>query len=83
MTPATTGAYEAAVNRDLSHSGHPDLARHVGNAVLTEDARGVRLGKYRRHSTRRIDLAVCLVMAHARATYYAVNLRPNRTVTFL
>jgi len=83
MTPATTGTYEAAVNRDLSHSGNPDLARHVGNAVLTEDARGVRLGKARRHSTRRIDLALCLVMAHARATYYAATPRPNRTVSFL
>jgi len=83
MTPATTGTYEAAVNRDLSHSGHADLARHVGNAVLTEDARGVRLGKARKHSTRRIDLAVCLVMAHSRATFHAATVRPNRTVSFL
>jgi phage terminase large subunit-like protein len=51
--------------------------------VLTEDARGARLGKHRRHSTRRIDLAVCLVMAHARATFHAANPRPNRTVSFL
>ncbi len=83
MTPATTGTYEAAVNGDLSHSGHADLARHVGNAVLTEDARGVRLGKHRRHSTRRIDLAVCLVMAHSRATFHAATPRPSRTVSFL
>ncbi len=80
MTPATTGTYEAAVNRDLSHSGHPDLARHVGNAVLTEDARGARLGKHRRGSTRRIDLAVCTVMAHSRATFYASKTRTRRRV---
>ena len=34
------------------------LARHVGNAVLREDARGARLAKERKDSPRRIDAAV-------------------------
>jgi phage terminase large subunit-like protein len=68
MTPATTGFFEAVVNLQLSHSGDPRLARHIGNCTLKEDARGTRLTKDRKHSTRRIDLAVAAVMAHARAS---------------
>jgi phage terminase large subunit-like protein len=67
MTPATTGVFEAVVNGQLTHSGDPRLARHVGNAVLHVDSRGTRLRKEHKHSTRRIDLAVAMVMAHARA----------------
>jgi phage terminase large subunit-like protein len=43
------------------------VARHLSNAVVKEDARGTRLAKTPKHSTRRIDLAVAAVMAHARA----------------
>jgi hypothetical protein len=35
--------------------------------MVKEDARGTRLAKTHTHSTRRIDLAVAAVMAHARA----------------
>jgi hypothetical protein len=41
------------------------LARHIGNAIVREDSRGVRLAKVHQHSTRRIDLAVAAVMAHS------------------
>jgi phage terminase large subunit-like protein len=51
----------------VTHSGDARLARHVGNAVLKEDSRGTRLAKVHKHTTRRIDLAVAAVMAHARA----------------
>jgi phage terminase large subunit-like protein len=40
------------------HSGDSRLARHMGNAVLREDARGARLAKERKDSPRRIDAAV-------------------------
>jgi hypothetical protein len=40
MTPATARFFEAVVNGALTHSGDARLARHVGNAVLREDARG-------------------------------------------
>jgi phage terminase large subunit-like protein len=33
MTPATQRFGEAVLNKALTHSGDPDLARHVGNAV--------------------------------------------------
>jgi phage terminase large subunit-like protein len=71
MTPATTGLYEAVVNQQVTHSGDPRLARHVGNCVVRVDSRGTRLAKEHKHSLRRIDLAVAAVMAHSRATWLA------------
>jgi phage terminase large subunit-like protein len=71
MTPATARFYEAVVNQQLTHSGDSRLARHIGNAVLREDARGARLAKERKDSTRRIDAAVATVMAHDRAAALA------------
>jgi phage terminase large subunit-like protein len=76
LTAATTDLYKAAIAGELTHSGDPDLTRHVTNAVVTEDARGVRLDKGKGSSTRRIDLAACAVMAHSRATWRAT--RPNK-----
>jgi phage terminase large subunit-like protein len=71
MTPATSRFYEAVVNGQLTHSGDSRLARHVGNAILREDARGARLAKERKDSPRRIDAAVAAVMAHDRAAALA------------
>jgi phage terminase large subunit-like protein len=71
MTPATSRFYEAVVNQQITHSGDTRLARHVGNAILKEDARGSRLAKEKRDSTRRIDAAVAAVMAHDRAAALA------------
>lgn len=67
MTPATQRFYEAAVNRELRHSGDPRLARHLANAVLKVDSRGQRITKATRNSPRKIDLAVAAVMALDRA----------------
>jgi phage terminase large subunit-like protein len=75
MTPATARFYEAVVNGALTHSGDSRLARHVGNAVLREDARGARLAKERKDSPRRIDAAVAAVMAHDRAAALAGTVR--------
>jgi phage terminase large subunit-like protein len=63
MTPATQRFYEAVMNRQLTHSGDPRLARHIGNAVLKIDVRGSRLVKETAKSSRKIDLAVAAVMA--------------------
>src|SRR5215218_1161781 len=71
MTPATARFYEAVVNGQLTHSGDSRLARHVGNAVLRDDARGARLAKERKDSPRRIDACVASVMAHDRAAALA------------
>jgi phage terminase large subunit-like protein len=77
MTPATARFYEAVVNQQLTHSGDSRLARHIGNAVLREDARGARLAKERRDSPRRIDAAVAAVMAHDRAAALAGAVRDS------
>ena len=82
LTPATTDVYHACVNGEITHSGDPRLARHVGNAVITEDARGMRLAKHKRNSTRRIDLAACLVMAHSRAVWRARKQKSRKVVSF-
>lgn len=77
LTAATTDLYKAAIGGELSHSGHTDLARHMANAVITEDSRGVRLDKGKGSAVRRIDLAACAVMAHSRATWRATR-KPTR-----
>jgi phage terminase large subunit-like protein/intein/homing endonuclease len=67
MTPATQRFYEATLNKMLTHSGDQRLARHIGNAVLKVDARGQRITKESKASSRKIDLAVSAVMAYDRA----------------
>jgi phage terminase large subunit-like protein len=73
MTPATQHFYEAVINHQLTHSGDVRLARHVGNAVLKSDSRGMRIYKEHRNSSRRIDLAVAALMAFERAYWHATN----------
>lgn len=83
LTAATTDLYSAAVNGRLSHSGDPRLVAHVGAAVVTEDARGMRLAKVSRsRNARKIDLAACLVMAHSRATWRATRRTRKKTRSF-
>jgi phage terminase large subunit-like protein len=65
MTPATTVLYEAVVNGTVTHSGDPRLTRDTGNATVRTDNRGTRIYKEHKHSTRRIDLAVCAIMAYS------------------
>jgi phage terminase large subunit-like protein len=71
MTPATQHFYEAVINKQLTHSGDARLARHVGNAVLKSDSRGMRIYKEHRNSSRRIDLAVASLMAFERAHWHS------------
>ena len=61
--PSSTGA--------LTHSGDSRLARHIGDAVLREDARGGAAGQGTPRLPRRIDAAVAAVMAHDRAAALA------------
>jgi len=83
LTAATTDLYSAAVNGRMTHSGDPRLAAHVGAAVISEDARGMRLAKASRsRNARKIDLAACLVMAHSRATWRATRTTRKKTRSF-
>lgn len=67
MVPATQRFYEAVLNKTVTHSGDPRLARHLANCVLRTDSRGSRLSKDAKGSPRKIDLAVSAVMALERA----------------
>ncbi|QIX27508.1 terminase [Nocardioides sp. JQ2195] len=83
LTAATTSLYSAATNGAMTHSGDARLAAHVGAAVITEDARGMRLAKASRsRNARKIDLAACLVMAHSRATWRASRRSRKKTRSF-
>lgn len=49
---------------DVATDGHPALVAHLTNAQEREDEKnGITLGKESRYSSRKIDLAVCLVGA--------------------
>ena len=61
----------------MSHSGDRQLAQHIANCVIREDARGARLSKSDKNSTRRTDAAVAAVMAHDRACYLADSRKPQ------
>lgn len=73
MTPATQRFYEAVMNKGLTQSGDPRLARHISNAVLKTDSRGQRISKEAKNSMRKIDLAVASVMAFDRAAIPTAN----------
>ena len=82
MTPATTGLYEAICNHEVTHSGDPDLMRHFLNARITEDSRGTRIHKQDKNSNKKIDLAVCSLMAHSRAISIATKKSSRRVYSW-
>lgn len=65
-TEADQALYDALISRTLRHYGDPVLDEHIRNAVAIETPRGFRLAKER--TTRKIDAAVALSMAHYGAT---------------
>lgn len=81
MTPATVGLYEAFTNGTVTHSGNPDLVRHLLNAEVVEDSRGTRIHKPKgRENVAKIDAAVCSIMGHARAQFHAHKKQKKRRV---
>jgi phage terminase large subunit-like protein len=77
MSPATQGFRDAVVNRQLSHCGDSRLARHVGNCMVREDSRGVRVAKQHKDSRRKIDVAVAAIMAVAAAATLQPAVEPE------
>ncbi|MBX3031923.1 MAG: terminase large subunit [Chloroflexi bacterium] len=65
MVPACREFYTAVVEKRLTHSDDPALARHIANAVIKEDTAGARIVKQARG--QKIDLAVASVIAYDRA----------------
>jgi phage terminase large subunit-like protein len=73
MAPASARFYEGVVNKTLTHSGDPRLARHLANACLKTTARGSWVCKETKYSARKIDLAIAAVMALDRASVPSEN----------
>lgn len=67
MAEACGRLFDAVADRRIVHDGDPALNRHMFNAVAKVEARGTRIVKQTRKSTRFIDAAVALVMAYDRA----------------
>lgn len=69
LVPATAKLFEGVMAKQFRHDGDPALARHMSNAILKADSKGgSRLTKDFRNPKMKIDLAVALMMAWARAT---------------
>ena len=58
------------------------ILKRAGYNVIESD-KGLRLGKTsRQRSAQKIDLAACLVMAHSRCTWLAMNRKRKRYASF-
>jgi phage terminase large subunit-like protein len=57
--------------------------RHVANCTFKEDARGARITKESKASRKRIDAAVCAVMAFDRAAQYEPPKKVNLWVAWV
>ena len=77
MQSATQIFYDSVMDKKLTHSGEPALQRHVGNAVLREDARGARITKDRRNSSRKIDLCISAMLSVYGATTFVEEQEHN------
>jgi hypothetical protein len=86
MTQAVERFRTAAMVGDLKHEDDPDLTRHVLNAVTREVPQGLLITKDSPRSRRKIDLAVCAVLAlEARADAIAdgrLQVRRRRVIGF-
>lgn len=82
MSPATTRMFEAVSNKTITQDGDKRLARHIASAVLKIDQRGSRLVKESRGTSRKIDLAVCAVMALDRAVFWTAQNRKVKPRVF-
>jgi phage terminase large subunit-like protein len=67
MIRACAKFFDAVMEQTLTHDGNPTLARHLDNAVLKMTPAGPHIKKDARNSPRKIDAAVCSVMAVDRA----------------
>ncbi len=66
MVPATQRLFEAVTGKRVTHGTGPldkALDRHLENATLRRTTAGNQLAKEAKESPRKIDLAVCAVMA--------------------
>ncbi len=77
MVPACAVFYDAVMDKRFTTDGDPRLERHVRNAVVKRDHLGVRIVKDAKDSPRKIDLAVCAVIAHQEAVMLREHAPPG------
>lgn len=82
MVPSCAKFYDAVMSGNLRHDHDPQLARHIGNAIVKTDRLGPRIVKESRQSPRKIDGAVCAVGAFDRATNYREAPAPSVPMFF-
>lgn len=81
QTAATNDLHSALANARLSHSGDPDLTRHVLKATVLETDTGLRIAKASRsRHAPKVDLCTALMMCHSRATWLAAQRKPKHLV---
>ncbi|MER7986991.1 hypothetical protein ABTY53_15560 [Streptomyces noursei] len=86
MCEATERLHSAVAVGDVKHDGNLDLTRHCLNAVTREVPQGLLICKDSLRSKRKIDLAVCAILAfEARADAIAdgrMQIKRRRVVGF-
>ena len=83
MGPATDRFRAAVMDRTMTHDGDGRLAAHIANAVARTTAAGDSISKDMRMSPRKIDLAVCAIVALDRAAWHTNNQPIPSEVIFL
>lgn len=75
---------DAVLELEISHAGHPVLKRHINNAVRRPNNFGISISKATKDSSRKIDAAVCAVLAFAtRQEFLMSKNNKGRGVTLL
>lgn len=82
MAPATDRLFQAVKEGAVSHDGDKDLASHVAHCVAKSTALGDLVAKDRKNSPRKIDLAICAIVATDRAAFHGNKKRRGRVVSF-
>ena len=83
IIPATQTCYDAVLDKTLSHDNNAALARHVDNASVKSDARGARITKDNRASSKHIDLAIALIIALHSAALWREDTTPEPQLIIL
>ncbi|UXN30691.1 terminase large subunit domain-containing protein [Glutamicibacter sp. M10] len=82
MAPATDRLFQAVKEGTVSHDGDKDLASHVAHCVAKSTALGDLVAKDRKNSPRKIDLAICAIVATDRAAFHGNKKRRGRVISF-
>jgi phage terminase large subunit-like protein len=83
MVPACAAFYSAVTQSMITHHDNQTLSRHLQNCVVKVDRFGPRVVKEHRGSPRKIDSAVCAIIAYDRARYHAQSPAGPKAAEFI